>query len=439
MNKYKDKSSLVVIPDPNDERMGAALSRGLAGTAEFELAQCPRAEEIAAVVEGAAPARVKDRLLKHISTCTDCYESFMLTVELHKQADLERKEDKHKIIFLRPLALAASVLIVVFTAYLVFRTGGIPKTPGDLEKSVTLEESGETRPRLGGTLRREQPAAALESDAERMEKDKKEEIKADNNLDRFSEPSPTQPLPSPSPPPPPENRRMAKSKTFETTKSTAPGSPEPLREVPKEAEETGKGEPALGATAQIQRADDETAGKPSLSYMDRQDSGEIGKKGAPYQQQAIILNQQVREINTYVPQKELDDLFNQTIDLSRQMVKEVEALNKEATASRDFNKMNAYIDGLKPLIKVKVEANAVYIFPDVQWFLSKSDPASAEYRFFSLARSGWCVAGDLCTTGKPGRPEAQKLLAQWQELEPQLTGIFKQIAARTISHLTVEK
>jgi len=427
MNKYKDKSSLVVVSDPNDERMGAALSRGLAGIAEFEPAQCPGAEEIAAVVEGAAPARVKDRLLKHISACVDCYESFLLTVELHKKGEEERKEDKHKIIYLRPMALAASVLIVVFTAYLVFRTGGIPKTPGDLEKSVTLEESGETRPRLSGTLRRQQPATAPES----MEKDKKEEIKADNNLHRFTQPAPAMP--------PPTKRRMAKSKTFEATKSTAPGSPEPLREVPKEAEETKKGEPALGVTAKIQKADDETAGKPSLSYMDRQDRGDIGEKGVPLQQQAVILNQQVREINTYVPQKELDDLFNRAIDLSEQMVKEVRVLNKEAAATRDFNKMNAYVDGLKPMIKVTVEADTVYIFPDVQWFFSRSDPGSMEYRFFSLARSGWCVAGGLCTIGKLGRPEAQKLLARWQELEPHLTGIFKQIAARTISHLTVEK
>ncbi len=448
MNEYKGKSSLIVISDPNDERMGAALSRGLAGTPMTEPEPCPGAEEIAAVVEGTAPTQVRDRLLKHISACTACYKSFMLTVELHKEEEEESKEDKHKIIFLKPLALAASVLIVVFTAYLLFRTGGIPKTPGDLlEQSEALKESSERLRQPAEMSYQAKSKEVAETDARGLSVDKKAAQKEDKKLKHYAErPAPPAPLTTSRV----EDSRMEELKALERD-AAAVAAPEPVTGRREEQEKTKDAElgavksqvtvePAKGGVSQsITRsaaAKSETvadeAGKNRLD-------GFAGQKDIPFQQQAVILNQQVRQINNYVPQEELDDLFNNTILLSQQMVKEVEVLNKEAAVSQDFNKMNSYVDELKPLIKVTVEADTVYIFPDVEWFFSRSDPGSLEYRFFSLARSGWCVTNDLCTAGKIGRPEAQKLLPQWQELEPQLTGIFKQIAAWTISHLTTEK
>lgn len=431
MNKYKDQSSLLMMPDPNDERLGAALSRGLTAAAEFEpgqcaeFSECPAAEEIAAIVEGAAPAKEKDRLFKHISACADCYESFMLTVELHKKEEVERKEDKRKIIFLRPLALAASVLIVIFTAYIVFRTGGIPKTLGDLpEKSELLKESSERLRQPAEMTSQDKSKVVTETDARELSADRNAPKKEDKKLKRYA----TVPA---APAPPPTSRLEAPRE--EEFKAQEKANDAELGTV--KLEMTAK--PAKGGTSQpIARA---AAKKSEIMYDEtgkNRVDGYAEQKDIPYQQQAVILNQRVQQINTY-PQKELDDLFNQAIDLSQQMVKEVQALNKEAAASRDFNKMNSYVEEVKPLIKVTVEADNVYIFPDVEWFYSRSDPGSVEYRFFSLARSGWCVSNDLCTTGKPGPAEVKKLLAQWQELEPQLTGTFKQIAGRTISRLTV--
>lgn len=439
MNKYKGKSSLTVVSDPNDERLGAALSRGLAGTAEFEPGQCPGAEEIAAVVEDSAPAKVRDRLLKHISACADCYDSFMLTVELHKKEEVERKEDKHKIIFLRPLALAASVLIVIFTAYIVFRTGGIPKTPGDLlEKSEVLKESPERLRQPAEMTFQDKSKVVAETDDRAPGSDKELAKKEDKKLKQYTAHAETRathatraaPAAPAAPAPPPTSRLEAPRE--EEFKAQEKANDADLGAVKLEA--TAK--PAKGGASQSivrpaavkSETVDEEAGKNRLD-------GVAMQKDIPYQQQALILNQQVQQINTYVPHEELDDLFNNSILLSQQMVKEVQLLNKEAVANRDFDKMNSYIDGLKPLIKVTIEADTVYIFPDIEWFLSRSAPGSPEYRFFSLARSGWCVADDLCTTGKLSGPETQKLLPQWQELEPQLTGTFKQIAARTISHL----
>lgn len=445
MNKYKDQSSLPMKSDSNDERMGAALSRGLTAAVEFELDQCaefpecPAPEEIAALVEGTASAQEKDRLFKHISACPACYESFMLTMELHKAAaEEERKEDKHKIIFMRPLALAASVLIVVFTAYFLFRTGGIPKTQEDLMvKSEALKESSKRLRQPAEMSFQDKSKVVTETDARRVFADKKA--------------APTAPAAPASVP----TTRVAESREQESkaleknmTAGTVRAAPEPVtghREEQEKAKDAELGtvkpemtaKPAKGGTSQsIARTAEAKSETVDDELAKNRLDGYAGQKNIPYQQQAIILNQQVQEINTYVPQTELDDLFNQTIDLSQQMVKEVRVLKEEAAVSQDFNKINSYAEGVKPLIEVAVEADNVYIFPNAEWFLSRSAPGSTEYRFFSLARSGWCVADGLCSTGKLSGPETQKLLAQWRELEPQLTGIFKQIAGRTISHLT---
>ncbi|HLP46511.1 MAG TPA: hypothetical protein VK469_11210, partial [Candidatus Kapabacteria bacterium] len=159
------------------------------------------------------------------------------------------------------------------------------------------------------------------------------------------------------------------------------------------------------------------------------------KKDMPLQQQALILNQQVQAENNYISRAELAELLNNTILLAQQMGKEFTVLRKEAVKNRDLKKSDSYINGLKPLMTMKVVADNAYIMPDLEWFFSRSQPGTVEYSFFSLARSGWCVAAGSCTIGKIDRPEAQKLRIRWQTLEPQLTGIFKQIADYTIEHL----
>ncbi|HLP46732.1 MAG TPA: hypothetical protein VK469_12320 [Candidatus Kapabacteria bacterium] len=156
MKNDKDKISSSGKPDcEDDEIIGAALSRGLARSGNIRTDRCPGPGEIAAVVEGNASVGEKDRILKHVNACTDCYELFLLTVELYHDEDcveniepveemdiVPKREYSHKIFSWRPMALAASILIMAFSLYLLlYRGSEIPKTPGELlDKTAALEE-----------------------------------------------------------------------------------------------------------------------------------------------------------------------------------------------------------------------------------------------------------------------------------------------------------
>ena len=109
------------------------------------------------------------------------------------------------------------------------------------------------------------------------------------------------------------------------------------------------------------------------------------------------------------------------------------------------------------MIKVKMMGDAATIAPNVEWFFSRSAPHSIEHQFFALARSGWCDTSGLCYKGVKGvrrqlklkkkvharekgklsesEDATRSLLVEWQALHPQLSGIFKEIANNTITHL----
>ncbi|MCP5105155.1 MAG: hypothetical protein GY950_17330, partial [bacterium] len=159
---------------------------------------------------------------------------------------------------------------------------------------------------------------------------------------------------------------------------------------------------------------------------------------APLQQQAAFLNYQVREVKTYLPQKKLGKLFKETVVLSQQMAKEFETVQRAVVKSGVSNEVDDYVNDLRPLMTVETVGSQSYIFPDVDWFQSKSSPRTVEYQFFNLARSGWCVGSRLCNTRKVDQEESQQLLVQWQALQPQLDGVFKQVATQTIDRLKKE-
>lgn len=416
MKNNKNKLSSTGMNMSNDDMIvGTALSLGLVQPGKAGINQCPETEDIAAVVEGIAPAINRNEILAHVSTCPDCYESFLLAVELLNNAEnieslniLESKEETRKIIYLRPLplTLAASIVIMIFSAYLFFRSSEIPKTPGALLEKSLLEKSETMKDYQSPTL----PQSTGVSFQDKSKKAKSKTNKEEEGLLRTSPPPP----PSPAKMQPLESK-TDESKTFGTTAAISPEPNERRRE-----EET---------KLERMKTDDE------INVTQSNEDSMQDKKVIPIEQQAMLLNQQVQSINNYVPQTELAKLFNNTILLTQQMAKEFEMLRNEALMNHDFNKVDVYVNGLKPLMTVKVMGDKACILPDVEWFYSRSEPGSVENRFFSLARSGWCAAADLCITEKIDRLESQKLLTQWQNLEPQLTGIFKQVAIYTISSL----
>ncbi len=94
------------------------LGRFLAGELKLRNGEsCPSAEDIAALAEGRLQGAERDRLLRHVSSCADCYDVYMLTMKL------TRPQVKIRSTIFRPLAMAASVLIIVASVFVVYRSG----------------------------------------------------------------------------------------------------------------------------------------------------------------------------------------------------------------------------------------------------------------------------------------------------------------------------
>ncbi|MCP4221241.1 MAG: hypothetical protein GY765_41830 [bacterium] len=208
--------------------------------------------------------------------------------------------------------------------------------------------------------------------------------------------------------------------------------------------------------SQIKKQDSKAKGKPEVRQ-----SPTIKIIPVPVQQGVDRLNRQAANFNKYIPSGELADIFSETILLADNMQKnfrepghlekaaepepvdprsnyyEVESSNTET----DVTGMN-YAGQVSSFLNVESNEQGVAVYPHINWFLSKSTPGSAERKFFTLARLGWCVDG-VCHGGIGSAPvwdtgnkvDVKSLSAQWKTLAPQLTGIFKRIAQETAAHL----
>ena len=78
---------------------------------------CPSTEEIAALADGSLQGAERDKLLRHISSCPDCYEVFSLTTELASSPSKKRSP------IFRPMAMAASILIIAASVFIIFKSG----------------------------------------------------------------------------------------------------------------------------------------------------------------------------------------------------------------------------------------------------------------------------------------------------------------------------
>jgi hypothetical protein len=468
MKKDKDISLSL---SRSDERLGNVLSRGLAQSKTGETGHCLEPELIAAVVEGTVTGEERDRILRHISACDTCYEMFLLTSELQEEGEI--RQETHKILRLKPLALAASVLIVIFSIYIFFRSEEIPKTSNELlEKSDTSKDSREK-------FLQTQPATESPKSKMVFAKEKEEKKIADHKLAA-----------------PPREYRSKKIEAKASAKPMLEPKKETTRDKDKQIEKK-EADIRVGEGIRIEREKREEVKAPTLPQkgvdearfkmraskskaIDRKRAGERYKKmematqmveteeaqqspylvvgqAVPVQYQAVQLNQVGQRFDNYIPQKDLGNLFKESIVLSQQLGKEFETVQTEAYKTGKLNEIDSYVKGLEPMITVKVIDDKTYISPNVEWFFSKSTPQSIEYQFFSLARSGWCDNTGLCYEGIKGvrhqliRKTRQKgkvsesedtvrrLLVKWKALHPQLSGIFKEVSTNTITHLKVSK
>ncbi len=121
----------------DEKDLASLLTNGLNKMSE---GTCPSIEKIAQLVEGSLTDSEKDALLKHVAGCNTCLHTLQVSRELH------RIPATKKPIFYRPWALAASILIVGFSAILFFQIG-INKSHISEPASSLKEEKVSIRPK----------------------------------------------------------------------------------------------------------------------------------------------------------------------------------------------------------------------------------------------------------------------------------------------------
>jgi hypothetical protein len=477
----KDKNKLSVL-EAVDERFGDVLSASLREV-DDRTDQCPSPEDIAALVDGRITGQKRDEIMKHISSCDACCETFILAAELRKEAIAPRQAPKERsnIIFFRPLALAASILIVVISIYLFFKTD-VPKTSRQLletdettisrdaaqpqpavPKEAPSSSAKYSMPKAGKevppVLKKDVPALGkggrLEySKAEKADKQKEfydrkddfkmAEKKAEEKAARLQTKESV-----------PHEKTLESGEIRERTKrrDEPPTAVQKAEETPQTAPKKMKTAAPVVGKEQVEQIQEK--GQAVTARIETQTGIEDNEKLLDLQKnrawsQANLINVQSQLVRTYTT-KELQEMFRNTIDLSKQLNQEYENLMKTAQKTGDFTEINAFVRGVAPLITIKASKNIISISPNIGYFLSMSAPGSLEHQFFNLARSGWCEPKIGCYDIETGierdyRKKALQTagrdkdisgdqLVQWETLQPKLSGVFQEVARYTIENI----
>lgn len=410
----KSSENKLLSPAARDERLGTVLANGLE---EMETGACLEVEEIAALVDGSVTigGGKRDTMLKHLASCDTCHEIFLLSTDLREEeTEKEIKGDRSKIALFKPLALAASLLIAILSIYIFYKSGEIPKTA---EQLVVTGEAKKKAPRKAGPppaapvtfskkglktgeKKANQPATRLK----RIEKKRKAEEKISKDKEAVTgveKDAPADELRDRvgTLPPPVSARR----KTSQMPRS------QKLEAVPAEVE---KEEESLYHRQQV------------IEGVKAQQQKHVQAKPAALNETETETETAARGRETYLPARQLQTLFNEAIQKTRQSKKAFKDAGKKRLEGNDFS-----------------GEDSGYIFPGIKFFLSKSKPGTIPYRFFNLARSGWCDADGLwygkeaaVGAAEFGR-DGKKLLELWLTLYPELNGIFREIAGHTINRL----
>jgi len=483
MKEVKDK---LPVLEAVDERLGDVLAASLRETGD-RTGQCPAPEDIAALVDGRITGQKRDEIMKHISSCDTCCETFILAAELYKEAiaPIQAPKERSNIIFFRPLALAASILIVVISIYLFFKAD-VPKTPRQLlesEETTISRDAAQPQPAVSGEvppasdeysmskagkgvrpgLKEAAPAPgevgrleytkAEKTDKQKEFSDRKDDFnmaekKAEEKAARLQTKKSV-----------PEEKALESGETRERTKRR--GEPPAALQRVEEPTPAAPGKMKAAAQAvekeqaeQIQEKEQAVTGTLSAQpgTVDNEKLLALQKNKA--WSQANLINQQSQLVRTY-SSNELQEMFRNTIDLTKQLNQEYEELMKKAQETGDFTGIDAFMRGVAPLITIKAGKNISAIYPNIGYFLSMSVPGSLEHRFFSLARSGWCEPKVGCYGIETGIEPDQRgkalqtvsrdkdisgdQLIQWQALQPKLAGVFQEVARYTIENIKQQR
>lgn len=478
MEKDIDKLSVL---DAEAECLGDLLSAALREPGDGT-EQCPLPEDIAALVDGRIVGEKRDIIMKHISSCDACCETFFLATELHLdeivREDIPKK--RSNIVIFKPLALAASILIVIISMYLFFKTD-VPKTA---EQLIEME-----KPAVSRDIR--QPPASTRMEAEFKDKEIKAEIPAapiGYSMPKAKKGAPTAAeqdrLEEVEPAKVDRKPNFYKRKDdFKVAEKKASGV-RTKKSVPREEElnEGGEGKKTrVRTSAALEKSGKSTHTTPRKmqvaaqvverdTVVQKQEKRQVAPGRLASQDekagsrpsdaleknmawsQANLINQQSQVYKTHIPARELHNMFKDTIDLSNQLRAPFEKVRNEAQKTGDLKKIDTFVQGLAPLITIKSSKNVSYIYPNIGYFLSMSAPGSMEYKFFYLARAGWCepasgcydmekeklnriIFGKTAAREKDDKSTSESQLSQWEALYPHLNGIFRKVARYTIENI----
>lgn len=482
MEKDKDKLSVL---EAVDERFGDVLSASLREVGD-RTDQCPPPEDIAALVDGRITGQKRNEIMKHISSCDACCETFILAAELHKEAIAPEQAPKERsnIIFFKPLALAASILIVVISVYLFFKTD-VPKTSSQLlemDEATTSQDAVHVQPAVPKEetpaprkysipkakkgvppgFKKGTPASGEEgrleySEAEKADKkrgfyDRKDHFKTAEKKEKLKEEKKAGRIQTKKSVPAEEELELEETRERTKRRDEQPRALQKADKPPKTAPKKMKAAPQVVGKEQVVQEQDKRQVTGSLNAQPAVIDNEklAGLKKNRAWSQANFFNVQSQVSKTHSA-RQLQELFRNAIDLTQQLKQEYDELKKEAQKTGDFTKVNAFIRGVTPLIAIKPGKKASSFYPNIGYFLSMSVPGSLEYQFFSLARSGWCEPKSGCygmetvseadygkkALQRVGRDKyiSQDQLMQWKALQPRLSGVFQEVARHTIENI----
>lgn len=386
----------------DDRTIGSVLSKNILN---LEKGDCPSFEEIAALIDKRIKGKRRDGIMKHLSCCDKCYKIFLMSSHL-----IEKKSTRKYHIF-HPMALAASILIVVLSIFLFYRSNTIPKTSKqliltkksevqkeDIEDMSVSEKMGINNKNLrvkpiGKEIKEHELGTKVIQDEKLKDKESFDYI----YVEKIGE------------------EKAQKGAITPYTKSKLEG----------HLKEQYSGERREKSKKRIEEP------RRKMSYAR---TVEPGLKRSNWE---IVdsLNIKLENYKKYAPSNDIEKLYEEALSVSLKLNNNFEEFRQESIKSNIYNNIESSIKRVKPSLSVFIKKDAIYIYPDINYFLSKCRSGTIEYRFFLLANSGYCVSENLCYKSKNIK---QDLLPSWERILPELKGVFLKIAIQTINHLKEE-
>lgn len=459
-----------------EEGLGHMLSEGVR-LDKPQHDRCLSAEDIAAMLEGGAGGRERDRMMAHIASCDTCLDTFQLSAGLMEEDNshrstyrefevstglLEEKPHKRSLRSIyKPLALAASVAIVAVGMYLFFNSTFIPNTadkhksfrdesptatetivlPESEPKSAAQSASQATAPIYKKTDS-PSPSKALSNERSKGKITRKKEGKAQfkSVYDKKGGKRVTKRKDIPDdglrlPPAPSKKQKAAPPREKQRMKMEE-------AEKPADREQRLQARQEKADTFQKDEADQNLPRQSAtVTPITMEPTSTTG-----LQRLNMITQQQAG----YLRAADLRNMFSQALQLKSDLTRDfkrnqiqtqtVQSKKRQASKRLSYAQPDVLAQ-YRPLVQVVQQASGDVVLPDVSYLLSRSQPGTIEYDFFNLARAGWCTPDGVCIQGRNliasfGKSIDKKtLLTRWETIYPSLTGTFKQIAEATMERM----